>query len=240
MKTCSICGKSPVVGWGFCKKHYRAYDKYGDPTYSTNLRGVPLEERVQVDEITGCLLWVGSTNTSGYGIINVDGEGVAHRASYKKYVGPILPGMHILHTCDRPACVAPEHLFQGTHLQNMQDMKAKGRSRGAVGAANAGAKITESQAIEIMRDTRTQNIVAEHYGISSVMVGLIRNGRAWKHIFKEQYRDQRTALTPSFFSNGVIGLIKKDTRTQMQIAVEYGVSQSTISKIKRGVYDKIK
>lgn len=192
MTPCSICS-APVVGWGFCKKHYRAFMKYGTPLGRSNLRGVPFEDRTQVDEKTGCLLWIGSCVTSGYGVFNENGEREAHRVAYRRYIGPIPPGMNVLHTCDRPECVAPEHLFLGTHIDNMRDMKDKGRAYAGQGETNQGAKIMEAQAIQIMQDARPAHVIAKEVGLSKVMVDLIRNGRAWTHVFKEAYRAARLA-----------------------------------------------
>ncbi len=232
MKKCLLCSKA-TVGRGYCKKHYRAFMKYGDPLYKINMRGVPLEERVVVDEDTGCLLWVGSTDTCGYGIIHAEGQHTAHRVSYTRYVKPIPAGAHVLHTCDRPACIAPEHLFLGTHAMNMADMVAKGRSRGAIGSINASAKLTESQAVTIMQDERTCEDIAREYGISPTSVDMIRNGRTWKHVFKKKYKATRQAAKPAL-SRSQVSQIKKDPRTQMEIAAAFGTSQSTVSLIKRG------
>jgi hypothetical protein len=83
---------------------------------------------------TGCLLWLGKVGTDGYGLFKVGGKRrAAHRVSYEIHKGPIPPGLWVLHRCDTPACVNPEHLFLGTHADNMRDMVAKGRMAGTGG-----------------------------------------------------------------------------------------------------------
>jgi hypothetical protein len=98
---------------------------------------IPLEKRFQkyVGPKTdaGCVLWIGTTNADGYGVI---GSGtskgrmiLAHRASYEIHVGLIPPGIFILHSCDNPPCVNPAHLSLGNQADNIADMLSKGRQR---------------------------------------------------------------------------------------------------------------
>lgn len=78
-----------------------------------------------------CWLWIGSKKKNGYGRFSPGGHGVnilAHRASWEFHFGPIPSGLFVCHHCDTPACVRPDHLFLGTHEENMADMWAKGRA----------------------------------------------------------------------------------------------------------------
>lgn len=77
---------------------------------------------------SGCLLWTGSATPDGYGYL-LEGSRVA-RASHValRLAGKDVPkGMFALHSCDNPYCVNADHLFVGSHKDNMTDMIAKGR-----------------------------------------------------------------------------------------------------------------
>lgn len=86
---------------------------------------------------TGCWLWTSTLNDDGYGVIQRKGPGphairksfkfFAHRKSYELFNGRIPKGLLVLHKCDVPACVNPDHLWVGTNLQNSHDAREKGR-----------------------------------------------------------------------------------------------------------------
>jgi len=79
---------------------------------------------------TGCWLWGGSVDSSGYGVLRVGGLGKrATHLSLELHGIKRGAGLHALHRCDMPPCVNPEHLFVGTHKDNMRDRAAKGRSK---------------------------------------------------------------------------------------------------------------
>src|SRR6266702_3817658 len=79
---------------------------------------------------SGCWLWTGSVNTWGYGRLGQNRvERQAHRLSYLAFSGPIASNRKILHKCDVPCCVNPDHLFIGTLSDNVQDCLSKGRHR---------------------------------------------------------------------------------------------------------------
>lgn len=76
---------------------------------------------------TGCWLWTG-TSRNGYGRFIWDGNAyTAHRVAYQILKGPVPPHLMVLHRCDTPACINPDHLFLGTQSDNMRDASRKGR-----------------------------------------------------------------------------------------------------------------
>lgn len=80
---------------------------------------------------TGCLLWEGYRNRDGYGQVRNSGKiWLAHRYAWTQARGVIPPGLLVLHRCDTPSCVNVDHLFLGTHTDNMRDMASKSRSGG--------------------------------------------------------------------------------------------------------------
>ena len=80
-----------------------------------------------VDPNTGCINFSGCTNKAGYGSIKVGEKPVlAHRFFYEKYKGAILGDLCVLHICNNRKCINPEHLYLGTHKQNMKDKDKAG------------------------------------------------------------------------------------------------------------------
>lgn len=102
----------------------------------------PIEERfwpkVRVAGLDECWLWTGSLTTNGgYGQLARNrrlGPIRANRVSFEIHRGPIPEGMCVLHTCDTPACVNPNHLFLGTRGDNCRDMGLKQRWKNHIAA----------------------------------------------------------------------------------------------------------
>ena len=87
------------------------------------------EDKVSPEPNSGCWIWVGAAKAHGYGHI-YDGCGkfkLAHRLSYEFFKGPIPEGHVVMHICDNPWCVNPDHLRAGTAQENVQDCLRKGR-----------------------------------------------------------------------------------------------------------------
>ena len=134
----------------------------------------------------GCWEWAaGPCGHWGYGGFTIDGRSMyAHRVSWMFEHGPIPDGLYVLHKCDNPPCVNPDHLFLGTHTDNMRDMVEKGRARGGSlpGESNGQAKLTEADVLAIRADKRTQQAIADEYGVSRRAIGYIKNRKTWTHI----------------------------------------------------------
>lgn len=139
----------------------------------------------KVDRESGasCWQWLGCTIHHGYGHFKINGKAVsAHRVAYELCKGPIPVGLHVLHRCDNPGCVNPEHLFVGTHDDNMEDKAVKGRVYRPRGEAHAMAKLTAAQVQEIreLRGFLLQREIAERFGVTRLHVCEIHNNKVWK------------------------------------------------------------
>lgn len=101
-------------------------------------RMIPLEERFwsMVEKTDYCWNWTGTVKGGKwpYGGIRVKIDDkwrhqIAHRVSWTLHFGPIPADALVLHRCDNPRCVRPDHLFLGTPQTNMDDMRDKGRGK---------------------------------------------------------------------------------------------------------------
>lgn len=77
-----------------------------------------LDDDYCVDEPTGCWVWQRAITYKGYGALNRDGTGAAHRWYYERHVGPIPEGLTLDHLCRNKRCVNPEHLEPVTAAEN--------------------------------------------------------------------------------------------------------------------------
>ena len=143
-----------------------------------------IEDKVERITDSGCWVWTGTTTSRGYGqIISNNKKFYAHRASFEAFVGKIPDGMVVCHACDNVHCVNPDHLFLGTQKDNLQDMKAKGRS--TRGEKNTQAVLTENKVLEIrslLNAGWTQDEIAKHFNVSRSNIGLIKRKERWSHV----------------------------------------------------------
>ena len=136
----------------------------------------------------GCWGWSGQVDGGGYGRMRgpaIDGHRgnnvVASRISWMLHTGDIPPGLCVLHRCDNPPCVRPDHLFLGTLGDNNKDATSKGRN--ARGHKNGQSKLSDNDVIDIKsRISRgdVQRRIAEDYGVTFQLISEIARGNLWK------------------------------------------------------------
>ena len=147
-----------------------------------------------VDTSGDCWLWTGTHNRAGYGHFKAGGrQHTATRWLWQTWFGEIPEGLFVLHHCDNPPCVNPEHLWLGSAQDNSNDMKAKGRHRVVRpenpyypnGQRHGVAKLTDSQAQEIADRRRNGEIskaLAAEFGVHCNTIYRIHSGRGWSKV----------------------------------------------------------
>ncbi len=139
----------------------------------------------------GCWLWTGHT-ADGYGRFytaeaNITQPGKAHRFAYTSWIGPIPRGQYVLHRCDVRACVRPDHLFLGTHADNMHDMAVKGRANrpNKVGEECVSSRLSNEsvrQVRALLQLGITHKWIGDAFGVSRPTVSMISKGRTWQRV----------------------------------------------------------
>ncbi len=141
----------------------------------------------------GAAIW----KSNGYGCFTIRSLSYrAHRISYEIHFGNP-HGLMVLHTCDNRHCVRPDHLFLGTHQDNMDDMTEKGRAASGKkhrahlhpdtirrGSSNGNSRLTEDKVREIrsLFPSKSARELGAIYGVSRIMIRKILNREAWFHI----------------------------------------------------------
>lgn len=136
---------------------------------------IDFERYIERIPFSDCWYWVRARGSTGYGRVGVLGKNrLAHRVIYEQVHGPIQHGIHVLHKCDNPSCVNPDHLFLGTHSDNMNDMARKGRSN---------SKLSKEDVIQIRKlrsSGYTLKDIADEFNVTFENVHYITINKTWK------------------------------------------------------------
>lgn len=134
------------------------------------------EQRIarMTEKVGDCWEWQGAMR-GGYGrlVIGSRADGTrrfvsAHRFSYETFIGVVPEGLYVCHRCDNRKCVNPEHLFAGSHQENIDDREAKGRNNHVTGENVGTAKLS----IELLRDVRSMHAHGESFRSIARSLGL--------------------------------------------------------------------
>jgi len=122
----------------------------------------------------GCWIWTGAKEKKGYGLFRLGTNNkIASRVSFVLYKGEIPKGKLVCHTCDTPSCVNPDHLFLGTHKENLEDMTKKNRR----------FSILNKFDIPIIRDALAEGFsckqIAGYFKVTDTAIRRIRNNQVW-------------------------------------------------------------
>ncbi|CAN5813743.1 HNH endonuclease [soil metagenome] len=141
--------------------------------------------RVDKQDARNCWLAHGE-NCSGYTRLRFDGvDLLAHRLSWQIHHGDIPAGMFVLHRCDNPPCVNPEHLFLGTKKDNAKDRDRKGRFVVLHGSLNGRAALDEEKVIDIKSRIKlgeSNASIGRDYGVTKEAIFKIKHGLSWKRV----------------------------------------------------------
>lgn len=154
---------------------------------------------IKVNKASDCWEWTGARLPAGYGVFWVNGKNEgAHRVSWQLHKGPIPDGLWVLHKCDNPRCVRPDHLFLGTPKDNTQDCQRKGRGGDSGigdwvlqnvhliphGEEHSQAKLS-AEAVSIiraeLRSGKSQRSLARHFKVNQSTVRDIAINKTWRH-----------------------------------------------------------
>lgn len=130
----------------------------------------------------GCWLWTGGVGKHRYGSFKINRKyNAAHRVAYcianNIDIGELPQDLYVLHSCDNPLCVNPDHLRLGTQIDNMMDMMIRGRKK---------TKLTSDQVREIRREFEsggiTQLSLANKYDMNIASISDIVKYKQWKYV----------------------------------------------------------
>jgi len=158
---------------------------------------IRFKSKIAILDEDSCWLWTASCDENGYGRFAFGPKATVRKVQASRFAYTVFNGVEVekefvvRHTCDNPSCCNPKHLILGTHQDNMNDMKERGRS-----AISFGRAVLTWEIIDAIRSSSlTGKELASKYGVSRGNISMIVNNKIWK----EEHRE--------------VGIIPKDLRS---------------------------
>ena len=135
---------------------------------------------------------------SGYGLAKIKNRKyAAHRLAWIIKNGDIANDIMVLHRCNNKPCCNVDHLYLGTHQDNMDQAKIDGLFNSPKGLQHYAAKLNHEKIYEIIdrvSNGETQSIVAKHFGLNQGTVSRLVNKKRWLHLFKDRTQPSRITV----------------------------------------------
>ena len=150
-----------------------------------------------ITKTDNCWLWKGAKKGQNYGSFSINGKDYrAHRIAYKLYINDYDQSLNVLHSCDHTLCVNPDHLFLGTHQENMNDKVNKNRQAKMPGELCPTHKLTEKEVIEIIKNFENKyrgmfSNLSKQYNVSSSTIECIYHKRTWTYLERNKIMKDR-------------------------------------------------
>lgn len=199
-------------------------------------RSTPLERfnaNYDVDTVTGCWNWTGYRMPTGYGSFWLDRPIAASRAAWILLRGPVADDVEVCHHCDNPPCVNPDHLFIGTHRDNMLDCFGKGYRRVPKGEDYSSTKLTAEQVREIRRSPLRHSELAHKFHVEAGTIRRTRLGENWAHLPMGTWKKPTRRSPPwAKLTDDNVREILRSPLTGVELARVFKVSMAVISLIR--------
>lgn len=132
----------------------------------------------------GCIYWTGARDGCGYGLFRVNRERIerAHRVALRSSGVEVGPADVVMHACDTPWCVNPQHLSIGTRATNNADRDRKGRHVALRGMQHGSARFSPEDVLSMRASTESNRALGRIHNCAAGVINNIRKRRTWKHI----------------------------------------------------------
>lgn len=140
---------------------------------------IPRDFWAKADKSGSCWVWTGCVGSDGYGHVRHNGSvQAAHRVAFEIASGR-RPSAHVLHSCDNPLCINPEHLTEGTHAQNMRECADRKRNT-APRPGNGRRKLSDADLDQIRAclsaGAANKSAIAREFGVTASRIRQVANG----------------------------------------------------------------